>query len=89
MTAYNDILLFLYQEASSLDDKRWDDWLKFYDEKAVFWMPAWDDEDELTTDPQKEISLIYYPNRMVWKTAFSGLKQSVQAPVCPSRALST
>lgn len=63
MTAYNLILLFLYKEASCLDDKRWDDWLKCYDEKAVFWMPAWDDEDELTTDPQKEISLIYYPNR--------------------------
>jgi benzoate/toluate 1,2-dioxygenase beta subunit len=26
-------------------------------------MPAWDDEEELTTDPQKEISLIFYPNK--------------------------
>ena len=26
-------------------------------------MPAWDDNGELTTDPQREISLIYYPNR--------------------------
>lgn len=26
-------------------------------------MPAWDDDDELTEDPQSEISLIYYPNR--------------------------
>jgi benzoate/toluate 1,2-dioxygenase beta subunit len=26
-------------------------------------MPAWDDDDELTTDPKSEISLIYYPNR--------------------------
>ena len=26
-------------------------------------MPAWDDEDQLTEDPQREISLIYYANR--------------------------
>ena len=26
-------------------------------------MPAWDDDDQLTQDPQSQISLIYYPNR--------------------------
>ena len=26
-------------------------------------MPSWDDDDQLTEDPQTEISLIYYPNR--------------------------
>jgi benzoate/toluate 1,2-dioxygenase subunit beta len=26
-------------------------------------MPSWDDNDQLTEDPQTEISLIYYPNR--------------------------
>ena len=26
-------------------------------------MPSWDDNDELVTDPQRDISLIYYPNR--------------------------
>ena len=30
---------------------------------AEFWMPAWDDDDTLVTDPQREISLIYYGNR--------------------------
>jgi benzoate/toluate 1,2-dioxygenase beta subunit len=63
MTEYEKVLAFLYSEARSLDDKQWDEWLKHYDAKAVFWMPAWDDEDELTEDPQSEISLIYYPNK--------------------------
>lgn len=63
MTDYEKIQAFLYSEARSLDDKQWDEWLKHYDEKAVFWMPAWDDEDELTEDPLTEISLIYYPNK--------------------------
>jgi benzoate/toluate 1,2-dioxygenase beta subunit len=26
-------------------------------------MPAWDDDDKLTEDPQSEISLIFYPDR--------------------------
>ena len=63
MTDYLKIQSFLYKEARCLDDKQWDEWLKHYDEKAVYWMPAWDDEEELTQDPQAEISLIYYPNR--------------------------
>jgi benzoate/toluate 1,2-dioxygenase beta subunit len=63
MTDYSKIAAFLYKEARCLDDKQWDEWLKNYHEKAVFYMPAWDDEEELTSDPQKEISLIYYPNK--------------------------
>lgn len=57
------ILDFLYREARLLDDREWDEWLTCYDPEATFWMPAWTDEDELTTDPQSQISLIYYPNR--------------------------
>lgn len=63
MTEYEKIQTFLYGEARALDDKQWDEWLKYYDASAKFWMPAWDDEDELTEDPQTEISLIYYPNK--------------------------
>jgi benzoate/toluate 1,2-dioxygenase beta subunit len=63
MTDYSEIQAFIYKEARCLDDKLWDEWLKHYDEHCEYWMPSWTDEDELTTDPQKEISLIYYPNR--------------------------
>ncbi|SFB89139.1 benzoate 1,2-dioxygenase small subunit [Massilia yuzhufengensis] len=54
---------FLYREARLLDDERWDEWLECYDADAQFWMPAWDDDGKLVTDPQREISLIYYPTR--------------------------
>ncbi len=53
----------LYREARLLDDKQWDDWLECYHPDAEFWMPSWDDDDQLIDDPQREISLIYYPNR--------------------------
>lgn len=57
------IAQFLYKEARFLDDEQWDDWVDCYAPSASFWMPAWDDDDKLTTDPQSEISLIYYPDR--------------------------
>jgi benzoate/toluate 1,2-dioxygenase subunit beta len=58
-----DISQFLYREARLLDDEQWDEWLNCYAPDASFWMPAWDDDDTLTTNPQSEISLIYYPDR--------------------------
>jgi benzoate/toluate 1,2-dioxygenase subunit beta len=54
---------FLYQEARLLDDKDWDAWLACYAPNAEFWMPSWDDDETLVSDPQSEISLIYYGHR--------------------------
>lgn len=58
-----DINSFLYRESRLLDDEQWDEWLECYHLDAPFWMPAWDDDDTLVTDPQREISLIYYATR--------------------------
>lgn len=60
---FESVSQFLFKEARLLDDEQWDEWLQCYAPSAPFWMPAWDDDDTLITDPQKEISLIYYPNR--------------------------
>lgn len=62
-SSLENISQFLYREARFLDDEQWDDWLNCYAPEASFWMPAWDDNDQLTEDPQAEISLIYYPDR--------------------------
>jgi benzoate/toluate 1,2-dioxygenase beta subunit len=58
-----DIAAFLYREARLLDDEAWDEWLECYHPDARFWMPSWDDDGKLVTDPQREISLIFYPDR--------------------------
>lgn len=60
---YQRICAFLYREARLLDERQWDEWLLTYAEDVTYWMPAWDDDDQLTDDPQSQISLIYYPNR--------------------------
>ncbi|ABL69283.1 MULTISPECIES: benzoate 1,2-dioxygenase small subunit [Paracoccus] len=60
---YDAICAFLYREARLLDDRQWDEWLTCYAPDVTYWMPAWDDNDQITEDPQSQISLIYYPSR--------------------------
>ncbi|WP_066743051.1 benzoate 1,2-dioxygenase small subunit [Cupriavidus sp. D384] len=60
---YQAICQALYQEARFLDDRQWDEWLACYTADVTYWMPAWDDDDKLTEDPQTEISLMYYADR--------------------------
>ena len=47
---YDAVRDFLYREARYLDDRQWDEWLELYAQDATFWMPSWDDNDELTED---------------------------------------
>lgn len=54
-------LLFL--EAYYADQRRWQEWLQLYTEDALFWVPAWQSEDLLVTDPQTEVSIIYMDSR--------------------------
>lgn len=60
---WNEILSFLGKEAQFLDERNWDAWLDLYLPEAEYWVPAWDDDGQLISDPQAEISLIYYANR--------------------------
>src|SRR5260370_14196313 len=59
-----DVRQFLYREARFLDDKEWESWLALYAPDAEYWMPSWDDDDQLVTDPQTQISLIWYGHRV-------------------------
>jgi benzoate/toluate 1,2-dioxygenase beta subunit len=59
----DEVEKFLYSEARLLDDRDFEGWLELYTPDSEFWMPAWDDDDSLTTDPQSQVSLIWYGNR--------------------------
>lgn len=54
---------FLAREADAMDDRDWDTWLALHEETVEYWVPSWDSEYEPTTDPQGEMSLIYYNGR--------------------------
>jgi 3-phenylpropionate/cinnamic acid dioxygenase small subunit len=53
----------IYREAAYLDEKSWDKWLALYTEDAEFWLPAWNVGANPTSDPQSQLSLIYYNSR--------------------------
>ena len=61
--SHTEICAFLYREAHLLDDREFDEWLECYSPQVEYWMPAWTDDDELSSDPQQEISLLYYASR--------------------------
>lgn len=78
-----EVAAFLYREARLLDDRCWDEWLSCYAPEVVFWMPAWDDDDGLTDDPQRQISLIYYHNREGLEDRVFRIKTERSGATCP------
>ena len=53
----------IFREARLLDERKFSAWLDLYVADAIYWMPAWRDDNTQTQDPDKEISLIYYRGR--------------------------
>src|SRR5258707_14304442 len=53
----------VHREAMYLDEQRWDEWLALYTEDCEYWMPAWKADGTPTTNPQAEVSHIYYASR--------------------------
>ncbi|MDR2678590.1 MAG: anthranilate 1,2-dioxygenase small subunit [Zoogloeaceae bacterium] len=54
---------FLYRVSAACDTQDWDAYLDFFTEDAEFHIPQWDSEHVHTTDPTREMSLMYYRNR--------------------------
>ncbi|MEL0081890.1 MAG: aromatic-ring-hydroxylating dioxygenase subunit beta, partial [Gammaproteobacteria bacterium] len=54
----------VFTEGRLIDQREWDAWIDLYQEDAEFWVPATNGEDlSYTSDPDNEISLIYYADR--------------------------
>jgi len=53
----------VHREARYLDERRWDEWLALFVEDCEYWMPAWKADGTPTTNPQAELSHIYYASR--------------------------
>jgi 3-phenylpropionate/cinnamic acid dioxygenase small subunit len=62
-TIWISVSRFLARESLLLDTKDWDAWLDLYQTTAEYWVPAWTDAGELTSDPKTQVSLVYYANR--------------------------
>jgi benzoate/toluate 1,2-dioxygenase subunit beta len=74
----------LYREARALDERRFDDWLAMFADDVEYWVPAWKDETTPTSDPARELSLIYYEGKQnladrIWRLN-SGLSNASEIP---------
>ena len=58
-----EVATLIAREAMLLDRRRWDEWIDLYTEDAIYWVPAWANEEETTTDPDTQLNLIYLRNR--------------------------
>ncbi len=58
-----EVAALISREAMLLDRRRWQEWLDLYTEDAVYWAPAWASEEEINTDPEIQLNLIYLKNR--------------------------
>jgi benzoate/toluate 1,2-dioxygenase subunit beta len=58
-----EVTNLVYREAMLLDRRRWDDWIDLYTEDAMYWVPAWANEEDTTDDPDTQLNLIYLQNR--------------------------
>lgn len=75
----------LFEEAASLDEQRWDEWLALYTDDAVLWAPSWDSETQLTADPTNEVSLFYVKGKdaladRMWRWSKGGSPASLPLP---------
>jgi 3-phenylpropionate/cinnamic acid dioxygenase small subunit len=69
-TLWSSIQNFLGKEAYYLDTRQWEEWLALYDSEAEFWVPAWLDDGTTTSDPKRQISLIYCDRRGLSERVF-------------------
>ncbi|MEM7250961.1 MAG: aromatic-ring-hydroxylating dioxygenase subunit beta [Pseudomonadota bacterium] len=53
----------IYREAYYLDQRDWNEWIGLFTEDVSYWMPAWISADELASDPETELALIYCESR--------------------------
>ena len=79
---WQDASDLLQEEASCLDERRWQDWLDLYIDQCHYWAPAWDSDTELTSDPHNEISLMYFDHKdrlkeRIWRIE-SGMSSSLE-----------
>lgn len=66
-----DAIETIYREADLLDRRDWQAWLGMFTTDCLYWAPSWLDEDRMSSDPDREISLICHRGR-------EGLEDRVQ-----------
>jgi 3-phenylpropionate/cinnamic acid dioxygenase small subunit len=76
------------REAVFLDERRWDEWLALYAKDCTYWVPSWITEDRLAEDPRREVSHIYYANRLGLEDRIARIRTGKSPSAIPLRRTS-
>ena len=60
LAAARDLVL---REAAYIDQRRWVEWIALFTWDCEYWIPAWKADGTLASDPNAELSHLYYANR--------------------------
>ncbi len=72
-------------EAALLDERRWDEWLALLLPDCEYWVPTWLSEAALATDPETQLSHIYYASRAPLVDRIQRIQSARAAAVVPLR----
>jgi 3-phenylpropionate/cinnamic acid dioxygenase small subunit len=61
--AYAEGCIAIEAEGLFLDERRWADWLDLFSEDVRYWVPTWRGDGNLASDPELEMSHIFYSGR--------------------------
>lgn len=61
--AFTAAASLIEEEGLLLDEARWDEWLALFTDDVRYWVPTWRGDGRLSTDPELEMSHIYYQDR--------------------------
>jgi 3-phenylpropionate/cinnamic acid dioxygenase small subunit len=56
---FERVSAFLGAEVGLLDSRDWHEWLSLFAPDAKYWAPVWVDDHKMTSDPTRQMSLIY------------------------------
>lgn len=73
----------LLREASALDTQQWDEWLALYTEDAIFWLPAWLDEYQTTSNVDQSMSYMYHESRLELSERVARITSNKSATAMP------
>lgn len=70
-------------EAWLIDQRNWNSWLSLYKEDCLFWAPAWLDESEIASNPDKEISFLYLKGKIMLRERVNRLSSGRSITTVP------
>ncbi|MCH4815828.1 MAG: aromatic-ring-hydroxylating dioxygenase subunit beta [Saccharolobus sp.] len=68
MIPSEELVELVYKEAMLLDEKRYDEWLELFTDDSFYWIPAWEDEENIVTDPDIDVSILYLSSKREMET---------------------